>query len=33
MATRERHRQPYVILDIGAGTTDVAGCLCVNNPQ
>ena len=33
MATRERHRQPYVILDIGAGTTDVAGCLCVNNPN
>ena len=33
MATRERHRQPYVILDIGAGTTDVAGCLCVNNPD
>ena len=32
MATRERHRQPYVILDIGAGTTDVAGCLCVNKP-
>lgn len=33
MATRERERQPYVILDIGAGTTDVAGCLCVNNPD
>ncbi len=33
MATRERFRQPYVILDIGAGTTDVAGCLCVNNPD
>ena len=33
MATREQHRQPYVILDIGAGTTDVAGCLCVNNPN
>ena len=33
MATRERQRQPYVILDIGAGTTDVAGCLCVNNPK
>ena len=33
MATRERHRQPYVILDIGAGTTDVAGCICVNNPK
>ena len=31
-ATLERHRQPYVILDIGAGTTDVAGCLCVNLP-
>ena len=33
MATREGKRQPYVILDIGAGTTDVAGCLCVNNPD
>ena len=33
MATHERVRQPYVILDIGAGTTDVAGCLCVNNPD
>lgn len=33
MATREGERQPYVILDIGAGTTDVAGCLCVNNPN
>ena len=32
MATRERRRQAYVILDIGAGTTDVAGCVCVNNP-
>ena len=33
MATRESRRQPYVILDIGAGTTDVAGCICVNNPE
>ena len=33
MATREGKRQPYVILDIGAGTTDVAGCLGVNNPN
>ena len=33
MATRESKRQSYVILDIGAGTTDVAGCLCVNNPN
>ena len=32
MSTDERRRQPYVILDIGAGTTDVAGCVCVNNP-
>ena len=32
MATRESRRQAYVILDIGAGTTDVAGCVCVNNP-
>ena len=33
MATREHGRQSYVILDIGAGTTDVAGCVCVNNPK
>ena len=33
MATKERHRQPYIILDIGAGTTDVSGCICVNNPD
>lgn len=26
-------RQSYVILDIGAGTTDVAGCICVSNPE
>jgi len=31
-ATLERHRQPYVILDIGAGTTDVSGCICVRLP-
>lgn len=31
MATRKGSRQPYVILDIGAGTTDVAGCVCVHN--
>ena len=23
----------YVILDVGAGTTDIAGFYCVNNPE
>lgn len=26
-------RAPYLIVDIGAGTTDVAGCICVSNPN
>lgn len=30
-ATPEGKREAYVILDIGAGTTDIAGCICVNN--
>jgi len=30
-ATSEGKREAYVILDIGAGTTDIAGCLCVNS--
>lgn len=29
----ENRRAPYLIVDIGAGTTDVAGCICVNNPD
>ena len=29
MEARPASRQHYVILDIGAGTTDVTGCLCV----
>jgi len=33
IATPVRHRLPYIILDIGAGTTDVAGCVCINNPE
>lgn len=33
IGTPARRRVPYVILDIGAGTTDVAGCICVNNPS
>lgn len=33
IGTPEGNRIPYVILDIGAGTTDVAGCICVNNPE
>ncbi|MEP5268991.1 MAG: hypothetical protein ABJQ63_16575, partial [Lentilitoribacter sp.] len=32
IGTPKGNRIPYVILDIGAGTTDVAGCICVNNP-
>jgi molecular chaperone DnaK len=32
-ATPKKHRTSYVVLDIGAGTTDVAGCVCVNNPE
>lgn len=28
----EHTRQAYIIVDVGAGTTDVAGCYCVNNP-
>ena len=30
-ATAEGKREAYVVLDIGAGTTDIAGCLCVNS--
>jgi hypothetical protein len=33
LATREGDREPYLVLDIGAGTTDVAGFYCVNNPN
>ncbi len=33
MATDEGQRQAYVILDIGAGTTDVAGCVCIHNSR
>lgn len=33
METDSGKRQPFVILDIGAGTTDVAGCICVNDPR
>ena len=32
LSTPERQRQGFVIVDVGAGTTDVAGCVCVNNP-
>ncbi len=32
-ATREGERDAYLIVDIGAGTTDVAGFYCVNNPN
>lgn len=27
------NREPYLIVDIGAGTTDIAGCYCVTNPK
>lgn len=30
--TPANRREVYIILDIGAGTTDVAGFYCVNNP-
>lgn len=33
LATKEGKREAYLILDIGAGTTDVAGFYCVNNPN
>ena len=31
METSAGKRQAFVILDIGAGTTDVAGCICIND--
>ncbi|MBX5128505.1 hypothetical protein HJB53_18490 [Rhizobium lentis] len=33
ISTPENTRQAYLIVDIGAGTTDVAGFLCVNNTE
>jgi molecular chaperone DnaK len=33
LATEENRREAYLIVDIGAGTTDVAGFICVNNPD
>ncbi|MBE1706527.1 MULTISPECIES: rod shape-determining protein [Mesorhizobium] len=33
LATRESSRESFLIVDIGAGTTDVAGFICVNNPE
>ena len=33
MRTEEGRRDPYLVVDIGAGTTDVAGFVCVNNPN
>ncbi|OUS03982.1 hypothetical protein A9Q96_16880 [Rhodobacterales bacterium 52_120_T64] len=33
METDPGKRQAFVILDIGAGTTDVAGCICINDPR
>ncbi|RWN47564.1 MAG: hypothetical protein EOS03_08580 [Mesorhizobium sp.] len=33
LSTPENTRQAYLIIDVGAGTTDVAGFICVNNPD
>ncbi|MET2833049.1 hypothetical protein [Mesorhizobium shangrilense] len=33
LATRESSRESFLIVDVGAGTTDVAGFICVNNPE
>ena len=33
MDARPVGRQHYVVLDIGAGTTDVAGCICVKRDE
>jgi hypothetical protein len=33
LGIEEHKREAYIIVDVGAGTTDVAGCYCVNNPE
>lgn len=33
MSAAEDRRETYLILDVGAGTTDIAGCYCINNPD
>lgn len=33
LGTPEHKREAHIIVDIGAGTTDVAGFYCVNNPE
>lgn len=33
LATKEHARETFLIVDVGAGTTDVAGFICVNNPE
>jgi hypothetical protein len=33
LTTPENGRESFLIVDIGAGTTDVAGFVCVNNPK
>lgn len=33
LGVRENSRETFVVVDIGAGTTDVAGGVCVNNPD
>lgn len=30
---RPNSREPYLIIDVGAGTTDVAGCICRTNDE
>jgi len=31
LSTKSGKRDSFVVVDIGAGTTDVAGCYCVHN--
>ena len=31
--TQEHRRDTYLVIDVGAGTTDIAGFICVNNPS
>jgi hypothetical protein len=33
LATPDNKREIFLVVDIGAGTTDVAGFVCVNNPD
>ena len=33
LGTERHQRRTYVVVDIGAGTTDTTVCICVNNPE